>query len=107
MTRECARYTHKRGDSFALAGAVEYLIDGGAVQDMTGWTASATLRTRQYEVVAQLQVDLQPSPPLIRITAADTAEWPLGVLLFDITFTDASGFVRSTPAVEVYVQEQL
>lgn len=37
------------------------------------------------------------------LTAEDTTEWPLGILVMDIEYTDTLGFIHSTETFEIDV----
>jgi hypothetical protein len=91
--------TQKRGDTFRWALSH---FDGAAVQPLTGWTIASQVRTAADTVVATLTVsNRDDAAGLFVLSATETATWPVGKLLCDIQYTDASGVIRSTQTIEI------
>lgn len=97
-------YTHKRGDTFSLAGTVLGVSSGATV-------ARAQLRgnTPPYLLVQTLNVtlgpyvdDVTPRALLVEQSTSSTA-WPIGTLLCDVEFDEPGGIVVSSPTFAINV----
>lgn len=100
-------YSHKRGDTFSLAGP-------GTLPAGT-WTAVSQLRDASTDrLIDNLDVTLSPFVSgaythqlALAKDAAATALWPIATLLLDVQFVDAGGTVRSTQTVQVNVTRDI
>lgn len=96
--------THKRGDGFdvALQLPANYW-DGFFV----GWALKAQVRSAADALVAEL--DCEWGDPLttrvIRARKADTADWPIAPLYFDVQLSKTGELTQSTETVTVYCQK--
>lgn len=103
------RVTHKRGATFEAA-CVRKDAAGTRV-DLTGWTITSHMRRRSDQLVQQLVTSLADQVALpgvftLTATAAQTAAWPVEVLLWDIRYQPPTG-VEFTETVEVDVQREI
>ena len=89
----------KRGDSFLLALVAR--VDG-VRQDLTNWEVRAAIGTC-YGVVDEITVAFTNRAQGEFELSADTTEWPIGVLEFDIRYTTDVGQIVTTNSVKVDV----
>lgn len=98
----------KRGQTFAYAGQV---LDGGNVADFTGWLISSQLRTSgSRDLVQTLDasfVDAATGVVSLKATAAQTAAWPVELLVMDIRLQDPAGQVVISETVTINVVERV
>ena len=101
-------YPIKRGATLSLAGSVE--LPAGT------WSASAQVRSAVLALVEQLVVTLTPPvlpatahTILIEASSAQTADWPIGSLMCDVRFADASAtpVVVPSPTFVINVQQEV
>lgn len=96
----------KRGQTFAYAGQVR---NDGQVMDFSGWAISSQLRTSgRRELVQALDASfLDPVTGLVSLkaTAAQTAVWPLSLLVMDIRLQDPAGQVVISETLSINVVE--
>lgn len=102
-------YPIKRGATLSLAGTVQ--LPAGT------WSASAQVRsTTSLSLVEQLSVTLTPPvfpatahAILIEASSAQSADWPIGTLLCDVRFSDASAtpVVLPSPTFAIQVQQEV
>ena len=85
----------KRGSTFSYAGYATLPSDNG-------WTATSQLKDNAGNVVADLEVTLQPPtlpdirwPILLYLAASETIDWPLGALYCDIRFENNGTVIYS------------
>lgn len=84
----CIPYTHKRGMSFDMAGAIE-LEDGETIIDFSNWVGSAQIRTVSGDLVTALDFEwLDVAQRLVRVSKLNTATWPVGLAEIDVKFTN-------------------
>lgn len=85
----------RKGTTFTLTGELIYTDNGTRVLNLTGYTFTAILMTpRTNRTIATLTtafVDATVSTITISATAAETALWPDGDALLDITLTGSGG----------------
>lgn len=103
-----AIYTHKRGDTFALAGR----LAGGGVTDWSSYRLRCQIRTGADVVIHDFGV-IAPAPDgsfALTVSAAQTAAWPVTSLrapssaaYYDIEVTDPAGAVRSTETAQINI----
>ena len=89
----------KRGDSFLLALVTR--VDG-ARQDLTNWGVRAAIASC-YGVINELTVTFTNRAQGEFELSADTTEWPIGVIEFDIRYTTDVGQIVTTNSVKVNV----
>lgn len=91
----------KRGDSFS--NEVQLVDDDGSTPiPITGWTVASQMRTRGGVLVHAFAVDMTDADEgivILTATPAETATWPLGIILLDVEFIEPGGFKRSTENV--------
>lgn len=103
-----AIYTHKRGDTFALAGR----LAGGGVTDWSSYRLRCQIRTGADVVLHDFGA-IEPSADgsfTLTIPAAATAAWPVAnprlpasMAFYDIEVSDPSGVVRSTETAQINI----
>ncbi len=98
-------YSHKRGDTFELAGTIEVQEYGELVADMTGWTGTSQMRDSDGAVVADLIFEWLDPVARVAVLKADgsTKDWPLGHVEIDIEFTSPDGYVVSTNTIGITI----
>lgn len=102
----------KRGDSFRVDelgmlvedanGALTMEVNGAQIKasplDMTGWGVASQIRRKDTdELVADLEFSwTDQATGKYSLQVKDTTGWPLGMLAWDVQFTDPDGFVTSS-----------
>ncbi len=94
----------KRGDTFLVQGAV---IVGGVAQDCTDWSARCQIKGCNDFAVTPLFTWLDQVAGTYQLYVADTTDWPIEILSFDIEYTTDSGQIISTVNVYVPVSEDI
>lgn len=90
--------TIKRGDSFRPVMTLSVPI--------TGWLIASSIRDSQDTIVAELEETARTNTPTGAYTLKPKAafpetDWPVGLLFWDIRYTDAAGVKVSTTTVEL------
>ena len=98
--------SHKRGDTFRRRFT---LTKQGVAEPLDDYTVASELRQRDGTLVHVLTVTKQAETGAIEIYAApaDTANWPLTFLEWDIQFTDSSGDVMSSTTIDIEVTKDV
>lgn len=97
--------TWKRGDTFEVDCVYEH-PDTGLPADLDGITIASQLRMPKGNVLISDAVVTIGSPTTsgaFRVVVADTDEWPIGTLEFDIQFSLAGGSIISSETLLVHV----
>jgi hypothetical protein len=89
----------KRGDSFLLALVVK--VDGVA-QDLTNWGVSAAI-SPGFGVVTPLTVSFTDRVNGAFELSAETSDWPIGWMSFDIRYTTDADQIVTTETVKAQV----
>lgn len=92
----------KQPGSFLLGLEVE--VDG-EIQDLTGWTVSAAVASKNRAFYRQLTVTVLDAAKGLFELSGPTADWPTGQLLFDIKYVTDSEQIIMTESVEVLVTQ--
>lgn len=97
-----ASLQHKRGDTFDHAFYIPAVIPDGHLH---GWDMAAHVRTRTGRLVAALVPEWLDAPVCraLRLRSADTTQWPVDVLEFDVQWTRPDGFVLSCKTLQCRV----
>lgn len=96
-------FSHKRGDTFALACSAE---NAGVAVDLTNYTISSQIRDTADSVIETLTVTKTSAVDgefTMSATATQTELWTLGSHQCDIEFVSASGEVDSTETFTISV----
>ena len=96
----------KRGATLAIAGTVS--LPSGS------WTATSEVKDQKGTLVAELDVTLTlGSPPstlwiiVLRKSATDTLEWPLGPLNCDIRYASNADEIIYTPTFQFNIVQEI
>lgn len=90
----------KRGATFAYGGTLTLTDDGVPVTDLTGYVITGQVKKPQcFTAVGDLTVAVGTGTAIT--LTADTSEWPLGVLCFDLRVQTPGGEVVYTPTAQL------
>lgn len=95
---------HKRGDTFSFSAV--FAVDGVAVTGLAN-KLKCQVRTRKDVLVAEMTITESATPGTYIFIVADTADWPLGELYYDIQMTDDAGIITSSETVAVLVEKDV
>lgn len=99
-------YNFRQGDTFSLSGTFSATVSGATVTDFTGYTGAAALRTHDGDLVNNLTFTwVNAATGVGTVSYSDTSNWPLGVLLIDVTLTSGDGNVVSSPSTRIKVRK--
>lgn len=93
--------TWKRGDTFEAE--CTYKDDDGVAVDLDGITITSQFRLPRGVLISEADVEIA-SPTtsgVFRVVVEDTADWPTGILEWDIEYS--GGFVISTDTILINV----
>lgn len=102
-----SRYEFKRGDTFRMGGVVKV---AGVVQDMTGWTIKAQVRSHRASGPSELISDLAGSwtnaaGAVLELLDTSTADWALGDATIDVRLTSPGGDRTTTSSARFVIVE--
>src|SRR5215208_2368804 len=95
--------TWKRGDSFEVDCV--YKDAGGVAIDLDGVTITSQFRTPKGILISDADVTIgsPTTSGAFRVVVADTDEWPIGILEYDIEYALDGGSINSTETVFINV----
>lgn len=93
---------HKRGDTFTRTFWLPTAIPDGY---FAGWAVAAHMRTRGGMLIAELVCTWLDAPTCraMTLSCADTTQWPVDPLEFDVQWTRPDGFAVSSASVQCRV----
>ena len=91
---------HKRGDTFSFSAA--FAVDGVPVEGLAN-KLKCQVRTRKDVLISEMTITESATPGTYIFTVADTADWPIGELYYDIQMTDDAGIITSSETVTINV----
>jgi hypothetical protein len=94
----------KLGSSLSLRHEVK--LDGVAV-NLTGWTFSARIE-QNGEVIDNFTITpIDLALGVINLAVADTSDWPLGTLVFDVKYITNTAEVHYSPTLYLTCYERI
>ena len=95
--------THKRGDTFLLAGTRADKSGNPVV--ITGMTITSKVRRVAYQQALVVTIT-DPANGAFSLSQADTSTWPIGTLFCDVQFISGSTTV-SSETFKIVVEEDV
>lgn len=96
--------TFKRGDYFSFTME---LIDEALETPLTGAAASLACQFRKSadaSLIESLVISETATPGTYLFETTDTTDYPLGVILCDVEYTDGDSHVTTSPTMSVTVE---
>ena len=94
----------KQGGALTLRHEVK--LDGVAV-DLTGWTFASQIQFNDEVVGSFTITPTDLANGIITLSVADTSEWPLGTLIFDVKYTTDTAVVHYSPTLYMNCYERV